>query len=163
MISCIYTSSCQRSPKVKKLFPLEREARHHLLNYTLAAVTANLIRFLLHSVIQFITSISAGLIPSNISEYPPAVPFATQDDTSFILLYWTTEQPSLFQMLWTGGREDQSQDNSALRPQEHFLRSRGGASKMLCSEDIPVCSKVMSNESMRNFDLGSLLEMNLVR
>lgn len=65
-------------------------------------------QILLHSVIQFITSISAGLIPSNISAYPPAVPFATQDDTSFILLYWTTEQPSLFQMLWNGGREDES-------------------------------------------------------
>lgn len=103
-----HVSSFQRSPKVKKLFPLEREVRHHLLNYTLAAVTANLIRFLLHSVIHFITSISAGLIPSNISAYPPAMPFATQDDTSLILLYWTTEQPSLFQMLWTGGREDES-------------------------------------------------------
>lgn len=46
------------------------------------------------------------------------------------------------------------QNNNILRPSEHLLKSGRNADKILSSSDIPVCSEVLSNETM-SFCLGT--------
>lgn len=147
---------------MKKLLPLERKDRHHLLNYALAAVTANLIRFCFTVLYNSLPVFQLALFPqTSLHILLLCLLLHRMIPVSFCSI-GLQNSPHYFRCFEMEGGKMNPQNNSALRPQGHFLRSGGGASKMLCNEDIPVCSKVMSNESMRNFDLGSLLGMHLV-